>query len=86
MKKVLAMTNERLGLVVAVRLNESDNPDAVIMNSRQKFGIAALHEIAGGDEQGKRYLLGIHKLAELTQIIEDPTLKVEDCVIPKQVN
>jgi len=86
MKKVLAMTNERLGLVVAIRLDESDNPDAVIMNSRVKFAHASIQELANGDEQEKRYLLGIHKLAEFTQIIEDPTLKVEDCVILKQVN
>lgn len=80
MKKVLAMTSENLGLVVAIVV-EGDTPVEVVMTSKEKFVIAYFQEMCGNDEEAKSLISKIKVLGDVTKVTVDPTLKKEDCVI-----
>lgn len=80
MKKVLAMTNEGLGLVVAI-VAEGDTPVEVVMTSKEKFIIAYFQEMCGNDEEAKSLVSKVKALCDVIKVTVDPTLKKEDCVI-----
>lgn len=79
-QKLLVINNNFLGLVVSILVDKDNNPEAVVMNDKRKFVTYVTAKLASRDEDDKMLVRNLLKLGDRTQIIEDPNLKISDCV------